>query len=200
MLKLGCLTQSIGSCWIHVSPVFMLCCLRIFEMLCTLSKELKCWMSWCKPYIPFWCWGKPVSKADLSPYKIYTMSLHRLHILHCLYCIYEGIPWSSPLEKVTSLHSVVKVVWVSSGNAKEEFHWNACVSSGNASKEFREQWERRSHAFPPTLNTGWEKDDKLYCTIKISLDDDLPPDRRSSRTLLSTSRSLISSVPRIGLK
>ena len=44
----------------------MLCCLRIRGRLITLSKELKWWTSWCRPYMPFWCCGSPVIMVDLQ--------------------------------------------------------------------------------------------------------------------------------------
>ena len=54
-----------------------------------------------------------------------------------------------------SFNPVVKVVWMSRAMRTQKFEltirlMQEIVSSGNASKKFREQWERRSHAFPPT--------------------------------------------------
>ena len=42
------------------------------EMLWTLSNELKWWTSWCSPYIPFWCTGRPVRMADLLGEQLLT--------------------------------------------------------------------------------------------------------------------------------
>ena len=42
------------------------------EILRTLSKELKWWTSWCRPYIPFWCIGRPVRILDLLGEQLLT--------------------------------------------------------------------------------------------------------------------------------
>ena len=57
-------------------PVCTPCLRNTFDRLCTLSKELKWCTDWCKPYMPFWCWGKPVSNADLAH------SHHNYHIIY----------------------------------------------------------------------------------------------------------------------
>ena len=51
------------------------------EILRTLSKELKWWTSWCNPYIPFWCTGRPVRILDLLGEQLLTK--HNIFFHYC---------------------------------------------------------------------------------------------------------------------
>lgn len=60
------LTVSGPTCFFPIIPVRTLAFCSNKGRLLTSSKELKWWTSWCSPYMPFWCCGRPVINTHPS--------------------------------------------------------------------------------------------------------------------------------------